>query len=72
MSVEPTAIALLAFLAWRERQHALERAALLSRRGTAPPSLAASSRRREKGRARVISAEDDAGFLESRGQGEET
>ncbi|HEX7246412.1 MAG TPA: hypothetical protein VF245_12705 [Solirubrobacterales bacterium] len=62
--------AFLAFIAWRERQHALERAAL-SRRGGKPPAPVVSSRRRaRKGKpekARVISADDDSAFAEARG-----
>lgn len=61
--------AFLAFIAWRERQHAHERAALASRRGDRALISAAPSRRRkrEKAKARVISAENDKAFLEAKG-----
>lgn len=63
--------AFLAFIAWRERQHALERASLC-RSGGKTPAPVASSRRRKRGRrkagqVRVISADDDAAFAEARG-----
>lgn len=64
--------AFLAFIAWRERQHALERAAFSRRGGKAPvPAPLGSSRRQRRGRKakqhRVISADDDAAFGASRG-----
>lgn len=55
----------LAFIAWRERAHAVERDLLTRRRGGRPvPAPVASSQRRERParRARVISAEDDKAF----------
>jgi len=55
----------VAYIAWREKAHAVERQGLLSRRGSTPPALTASSRRQGKGApVRVLSAEDDEGFAE--------
>lgn len=61
--------AFLAFIAWRERQHAREKAALASRRGDKALASVVPSRRRKRGgsKARVISADDDAAFNEARG-----
>jgi hypothetical protein len=61
-------LVLVAYLAWRERSHAVERQLLLSRRGGVPVRPPASSRRRGTGggKARVISAEDDKAFNEWR------
>lgn len=60
----------LAFIAWRERQHALECASLRQGDGKTPAPVV-PFRRRRRGRkaapARVISADDDAAFAESRG-----
>jgi hypothetical protein len=61
-------LVLVAYIAWRERAHAVERHWLLSRRGGVPPAPFASSRRRGRGGGppRVISAEDDKAFNEWR------
>lgn len=56
----------LAFIAWRERQHVLERASLPQRGGKARVRVPLP-RRKPKARARVISADDDAAFAASRG-----
>ncbi len=52
-------LALLGYIAWRERAHALEREGRSSRDAFSFPAL---GRGKEKRRVRVISAEDDAAF----------
>lgn len=73
-------LALLGYIAWRERAHALERQGLLSRRGGGRPPAAVAVGRKRRGKAerpKVISAEDDSAFNEARGdvaedEGDET
>lgn len=57
----------LAFIAWRERQHVLERASLPQRGGKARVRVPLPRRKPKAGRTRVISADDDAAFAASRG-----
>jgi len=60
----------LGFIAWRERQHAVELRAVASRRGggAVPVPVAPARRRRDKPeKPRVISAEDDAAWNEAHG-----
>lgn len=70
MELVLTVLGFLGFIAWRERQHAVELRAVAARRGggKAPASVVSSRRRKRKaGRVRVISADDDAAFAEARG-----
>lgn len=64
MEVVLIVLGFLAFVAWRERQHALERAALSRRGGGRVPAPIAFLRPRRKATGvRVISADDDEAFL---------
>lgn len=60
----------LGFIAWRERQHAVDLRAVAPRHGggSAPVSVVSSRRRRgEPEKPRVISADDDDAWNEAHG-----